>query len=46
MIDPEDFDVYPVGRQPFETSATSVDASKLIFQHSFYVYISISKYPF
>ncbi|VUZ55036.1 unnamed protein product [Hymenolepis diminuta] len=46
MTDPQDFDVYPVGRRPFETEETYVDDSKLIFQHSFYVYISISKYPF
>ncbi|KAL7059510.1 hypothetical protein AAHC03_013996 [Spirometra sp. Aus1] len=36
----QDFDVYPVGEQRFENN------SKLIFQHSFYVYISVSKYPF
>ncbi|KAL5963271.1 Hemicentin-1 [Taenia solium] len=41
---PQDFDVYPVGRQLQQVPYG--DDSKLIFQHSFYVYISISKYPF
>uniref|UniRef100_A0A183TCX1 EGF-like domain-containing protein n=1 Tax=Schistocephalus solidus TaxID=70667 RepID=A0A183TCX1_SCHSO len=36
----QDFDVFPVGEQKLE------DNSRLIFQHSFYVYISVSKYPF
>ncbi|VDN11832.1 unnamed protein product, partial [Dibothriocephalus latus] len=36
----QEFDVYPVGEQKLDTN------SKLIFQHSFYVYISVSKYPF
>ncbi|EUB62928.1 Hemicentin-1 [Echinococcus granulosus] len=40
----QDFDVYPVGRQLQQVSYR--DDSKLIFQHSFYVYISISNYPF
>ena len=40
----QDFDVYPVGRLPHQMRYG--DDSKLIFHHSFYVYISISKYPF
>lgn len=39
----QEFDVYPVGGDALQHRFNN---SKLIFQHSFYVYISVSKYPF
>ncbi len=47
--EPQEFDVYPVGQQQHrreESFYGNGDAANLIFQHSFYVYISLSKYPF